>query len=147
MTSMATFVRQGIQDVNDLKGALQLAMQLEFATLPPYLCAEWSVDANNDPDQVGNMIGGIALQEMFHFALAGNMLAAIGGSPSVATADFIPKFANLHRLQPILTACEMQRTDFFIGRLPNFRRKRRLLSSRLRCTLSLGFSLERFSML
>jgi ferritin-like protein len=78
--------------VNGLKGALQLAMQLEFATLPPYLCAEWSADANNDPDQVGNMIGGIALQEMFHFALAGNMLAAIGGSPSVATADFIPKY-------------------------------------------------------
>jgi hypothetical protein len=92
MTSMATYVRQGIQDVNGLKGALQLAMQLEFATLPPYLCAEWSADANNDPDQVGNMIGGIALQEMFHFALAGNMLAAIGGSPSVATADFIPKY-------------------------------------------------------
>jgi len=67
-------------------------MQLEFATLPPYLCAEWSIDDNNDPDHVANTINGIALQEMYHFALAGNMLAAIGGTPSVARADFIPKY-------------------------------------------------------
>ena len=38
------------------------------------------------------MIQGIVVQEMFHFALAGNMLTAIGGTPSIANADFIPSY-------------------------------------------------------
>jgi hypothetical protein len=92
MISIAAFVQHGIADIDQLKEALQLAMQLEFATLPPYLCAEWSIDDNSDPGHVANTINGIALQEMYHFALAGNMLAAIGGTPSVARADFIPKY-------------------------------------------------------
>jgi hypothetical protein len=92
MISVARIVRDGINDIDQLKQALQLAMQLEFSTLPPYLCAEWSIDPANDPDQVTTTINGIAEQEMFHFALAGNMLAAIGGTPSVGNPDFIPKY-------------------------------------------------------
>ncbi len=94
MASIARFVQQGINTLDELKQALQLAMQLEFATLPPYLCAEWSIngDGDNDPDNVAATINGIAEQEMFHFALAGNILAAIGGVPSIANADFVPRY-------------------------------------------------------
>ena len=92
MASIARFVQQGINTPDELKEALQLAVQLEFATLPPYLCAEWSVNGDNDPDGVAGTINGIAQQEMFHFALAGNILAAIGVAPSVANSDFIPKY-------------------------------------------------------
>jgi hypothetical protein len=90
MTGIARFVQQGINDLGQLKDALQLAMQLEFATLPPYLCAQWSIENIGDP--VNQTIGDIAIQEMYHFALAGNMLTAIGGIPSVAHANFIPKY-------------------------------------------------------
>ena len=51
-------------------------MQLEFATIPPYLCAQWSV--KSDPDRVEGVLHKIVSQEMYHFALAGNLLSAIG---------------------------------------------------------------------
>src|SRR5262245_15506461 len=90
MKTIAQFVRDRITWLPDLQDALQTAMQLEFSTIPPYLCAQWSV--NDDPGGVSDMIGGVVLQEMFHFALAGNMLTAIGGVPSIANAAFIPSY-------------------------------------------------------
>jgi hypothetical protein len=38
------------------------------------------------------MIHGIVIQEMLHFALAGNMLSAIGGIPKVANAAFLTAY-------------------------------------------------------
>jgi Ferritin-like len=64
MKSIAQFVQDEISTLSDLKDALQTAMQLEFATIPPYLCAQWSI--NNDPGGVGGMIENIVVQEMFH---------------------------------------------------------------------------------
>jgi hypothetical protein len=92
MKTIAQFVHDGIASTDDLKAALQTAMQLEFSTIPPYLCAEWSIDFNNDPDNVATMIHGVVIQEMYHFALAGNTLSAIGGTPSIANAAFIPTY-------------------------------------------------------
>jgi Ferritin-like len=92
MKTIAQFVQDGIKSTPDLMDALQTAMRLEFSTLPPYLCAEWSIDFNNDPDDVMTMIHGIVIQEMYHFALAGNMLSAIGGKPSVANAAFLTTY-------------------------------------------------------
>jgi hypothetical protein len=65
-------------------------MQLEFSTIPPYLCAQWSINA--DPDGVADKIQDVVVQEMFHFALAGNILAAVGGTPNIANATFIPAY-------------------------------------------------------
>jgi hypothetical protein len=92
MKTIAQFVQTGITDLADLQTALQLAMQLEFATIPPYLCAQWSIDSSNDPSDVADMIQAIVVQEMFHFALAGNMLTAIGGTPSIANPAFVPSY-------------------------------------------------------
>lgn len=90
MKSIAQFVEDGISTLADLQAALQTAMQLEFATIPPYLCAQWSI--NDDPSNVDDMIQNIVVEEMFHFALAGNMLTAIGGTPSIANAAFVPSY-------------------------------------------------------
>ena len=90
MKTIAQFVEDRITTLSDLKDALQTAMQLEFSTIPPYLCAQWSI--NSDPGGVGGMIEDIVVQEMYHFALAGNMLTAIGGVPSIANAAFIPSY-------------------------------------------------------
>ena len=54
MKTIAQYVQDGISTLNDLQDALQTAMQLEFATIPPYLCAQWSI--NNDPSSVAAMI-------------------------------------------------------------------------------------------
>jgi hypothetical protein len=88
--TIAQFVKDRITSLQDLQDALQTAMQLEFATIPPYLCAQWSID--NDPASVADVIEGIVVQEMYHFALAGNMLSAIGGVPNLSDGTFIPAY-------------------------------------------------------
>jgi len=90
MKTIAQFVKDRITILSDLQDALETAMQLEFSTIPPYLCAQWSI--NSDPSDVADMIEGIVVQEMYHFALAGNMLTAIGGVPNIANAAFIPSY-------------------------------------------------------
>jgi hypothetical protein len=92
MKTIAQHIQDGISTLDDLKDALQTAMQLEFSTIPPYLCAQWSIDLDSDPSDVADTIQGIAVQEMHHFALAGNMLTAIGGTPNIANAAFIPSY-------------------------------------------------------
>ena len=94
MKTIAEFVQDGINTLADLQDALQTAMQLEFSTIPPYLCAQWSINGNNngDPSGVSGMIETIVVQEMYHFALAGNILSAIGGTPSIANAGFVPNY-------------------------------------------------------
>lgn len=64
--------------------ALQAAVTLEFATLPPYLSALWSV--KDDIGVVANSLRQIVQEEMLHLALAANMLVSIGGRPQLAAA-------------------------------------------------------------
>ncbi len=92
MLTIAQFVSSGIKDVECLKQALQLALRLEFSTIPPYLCAEWSINTENDPDHLAGLIKKIVIQEMNHFALAGNILAAIRGKPSVGNSNFLVNY-------------------------------------------------------
>jgi hypothetical protein len=77
-------------DLEWLKSALQAAVELEFATIPPYLCAMWSVKDQNDP--VRAMIRDIVLEEMSHMGTACNMLTAIGGTPLINTPDVVPTY-------------------------------------------------------
>src|SRR5262245_41269998 len=90
MKTIRQFVEAGIPALPDLKEALQLAMQLEFGTIPPYLCAQWSV--KEDRDRTEGVLHKVVSQEMYHFALAGNLLSAIGGVPRIANAVFLPKY-------------------------------------------------------
>ncbi|MGY4627233.1 ferritin-like domain-containing protein [Bradyrhizobium sp. USDA 4486] len=94
MKTIAEFVSSGIQNVSELQNALQLAMRVEFSTIPPYLCAQWSI--KNDPDRVEGILHRIVSQEMIHFALVGNLLCAIGGTPKIANRHFPPKYPLDH---------------------------------------------------
>jgi Ferritin-like len=69
MKTIAAFVGEGIATVPDLRDALQLAMQLEFSTIPPYLCALWSIDTNADPGGVAALIETIVIQEMYQWTI------------------------------------------------------------------------------
>src|SRR5262245_44855411 len=90
MKTNTEFVRRGIIDLADLRDALQLAIQLEIATIPPYLCAQCSI--KHEPDRVEGVLHRIVSQEMSHMALAGNILTAIGGKPQLANSDFLPSY-------------------------------------------------------
>lgn len=85
-------VEAGITTLAQLQGSLLTAIQLEFSTIPPYLCSQWSI--NSDPSDVSDMIQGVVVQEMLHFGLACNMYTATGGSLTgeIATPDFVPQY-------------------------------------------------------
>ena len=75
------------RDMGWLREALANAVQLELATLPPYLCAYWSIRADSTAK---DLIYGISMQEMKHMGLAANMLVGVGGTPEINTA--IPRY-------------------------------------------------------
>src|SRR5207248_223143 len=77
-------------DLDWLKKSLQAAIKLEFATLPPYLCAEWSVKSGLDP--IRRSIHVIVQEEMVHLGLMSNMLTAIGGTPEINRAQALPLY-------------------------------------------------------
>src|SRR5438552_5733226 len=88
--TLAQILGAGIKDAPTLQESLQSAIRLEFSTVPPYLCAEWSI--NDQADPVAGMIHTIVIQEMLHMGLAANMLVAIGGKPVMTRSDFAPNF-------------------------------------------------------
>lgn len=67
------------RDLTWLKQALQTALKLEFATLPPYLCAWWSIKSASG--RASDHLREVIMEEMLHLGLACNMLTAIGGTP------------------------------------------------------------------
>ena len=73
-----------------LEDALQIALQLELATLPPYLTARWTIKNLQDP--VSKSIKEIRGEEMLHFGLVCNLLVAIGGIPVIANNNVVPRY-------------------------------------------------------
>lgn len=67
---------------------LATAVQLEFATIPPYLCALWSIKDDRHP--VANSIREVVQEEMLHLALTCNLLAAF--DVEFKLSELAPKF-------------------------------------------------------
>lgn len=80
-----------IQDIADLQRHLQWALELEHATIPPYLCALYSLHdgANAEATRV---IKGVVMEEMLHLTLIANLLNAVGGKPVLDKPEFIPEY-------------------------------------------------------
>jgi hypothetical protein len=76
------------RDLKWLQDSLVNAVQLELATLPPYLCGYWSIKSTSDTT-AANLIRSIYMQEMKHMGLAANMLVGIGGTPVIAKAALV----------------------------------------------------------
>lgn len=64
-----------------LQNLLQNAVTLEFATMPPYLTALWSIKDERHP--IAKSIREIIHEEMIHMSFACNMLASLGVSPQI----------------------------------------------------------------
>lgn len=83
-----------IETLADLKNALQTAIELEHATIPPYLTANFTLfDTGND--QISNLIGSVVGEEMLHLSIACNILNAIGGNPVLNKPGFIPTYPGV----------------------------------------------------
>lgn len=69
-----------------IRQSLQYAIELELSTLPPYLCALWSIKDHRSP--VYGLIKGVCMNEMLHMGLVCNMLTALGGQPDIKNAYY-----------------------------------------------------------
>lgn len=78
------------RDLDWLKRSLQAALELELATIPPYLTAYWSIKKPTDPS--ARSIREVVVEEMLHLGLCCNLLAAIGGTPVLNTPSIIPRY-------------------------------------------------------
>lgn len=76
---------------SDLYPIIQSAIELEHATIPPYLTALFSIKDGYNL-QAAEIIESVVIEEMLHFTIACNLLNAIGGSPDVANPQFIPSY-------------------------------------------------------
>ncbi|MET8544803.1 ferritin-like protein [Kitasatospora sp. NPDC004799] len=82
-----------VDPVAEIRKQLQLAIEVEFATIPAYLCGLWSIKESGRPkkDMKGKdrkteayeLIESVVLEEMLHMGLACNMLTALGGKPVI----------------------------------------------------------------
>lgn len=84
-----------IESIADLQRHLQLAIEIEHATLPPYLAALYSLKDTGTSGRnyaTYGVILQVVQEEMLHLALACNLLNAVGGHPRLAYADFIPRY-------------------------------------------------------
>jgi hypothetical protein len=80
-----------ITTVEDLHAYLQVAMQLEHATIPPYLTALYSLHPTANADAY-RVIRVVAVEEMLHLTLAANLLNAVGGTPDLTAEGFVPLY-------------------------------------------------------
>lgn len=76
-----------------LKELLQAAVELELSTIPPYLCALYSMHQEGN-DEAKLVIRSVVVEEMLHMVLAANVLNAIGGQPRVGGPDHAPRYPH-----------------------------------------------------
>jgi hypothetical protein len=77
--------------------ALQIAIEIEHATIPPYLFALYSLKPGplggpGPNEEVAAILRSVIREEMVHLTLACNVLNALGGHPEIDRPDFIPKY-------------------------------------------------------
>jgi hypothetical protein len=75
----------------DLHAMVQSAIELEHSTIPPYLCAYFSLKPATN-QMAADIIRSVVLQEMLHMTIASNLLIALGGRPRINEPGFIPAF-------------------------------------------------------
>jgi hypothetical protein len=71
--------------------ALQQAVQLEHATIPPYLYALYSLLPGTN-GAVARTIQSVVVEEMLHMALVSNIMLGLGGGPVLDSPDVIPRY-------------------------------------------------------
>lgn len=80
-----------IYDIHSLRRHLQWAIEVEHSTLPPYLCAIYTIKEGHNPE-AAEILRSIFMEEMLHMTLAANLLNAVGGKPTLDHPGFLPSY-------------------------------------------------------
>ncbi len=96
---------RGLEDnrLHKLHESLRIAMELELSTIPPYLCALYSIKEGDrtktdyaakfgDNAEVSYLIRSVMMEEMLHFTLVGNILNAVKGEIKITDPNFVPSY-------------------------------------------------------
>jgi len=85
--------RARIKTLESLREHLQWPIELEHSTLPPYLCALYSLDPERNPEAV-EVVTSVFVEEMLHLTLAANLLNAVGGRPVLDAPQFMSGYPS-----------------------------------------------------
>ena len=80
--------------LEQLRNDLQTALELEHATIPPYLTALVSIKEEHN-GEVKRVLNTVLVQEMLHMTLVSNLLNAVGGKPSLTHKGFVLEYPNV----------------------------------------------------
>jgi hypothetical protein len=80
-----------VATIESLREHLQWASELEHSTIPPYLCALYSLDAGRNPEAT-EVLTSVVVEEMLHMTLAVNLLNAVGGRPQLDNQKLLPGY-------------------------------------------------------
>jgi hypothetical protein len=75
----------------DLFPLMQNAIELEHATIPPYLTAIFSLKPNTN-HEIRQLIHSVVIEEMLHMTISSNILNALGGEPEINHRSFVPDY-------------------------------------------------------
>ena len=78
---------------SSLREHLQWAIKLEHFTVPPYLCALYSLDVARNPE-ASEIVSSVLVEEMLHMTLAANLLNAVGGRPRLDSPAMLIGYPN-----------------------------------------------------
>ncbi len=116
-------IMQHTQILQKLKSHLQIAIELEHSTLPPYLFAYWSIcGISAHAKKASALILSVVREEMLHMGIVCNILNAIGGKPVISGNSFVPCFpcflpGHSHTVNPFtvhLMACNLHAVYTFM---------------------------------
>jgi Ferritin-like len=82
-----------------LREHLQWALEVEHFTIPPYLCALYSIPQGTNAVAAA-IIQSVAMEEMLHMVLVANLLNAIGGKPRVPLPLYPAPLPHIALLSP-----------------------------------------------
>jgi len=88
---MSTMTETTLKKLEHLRIQLQRAVQLEHATIPPYLTALYSLKPGLNLD-AQHVLRVVVVEEMLHLTLAANLLNAVGGNPNLMAPCFVPRY-------------------------------------------------------
>ncbi len=94
---MLKLSKKHVQDIqsadclSSLFPLVQNAIELEHATIPPYLTAMFSLKPGKER-AIWQVIHSIVIEEMMHMTIAANILNALGGKPDINHPAFVPNY-------------------------------------------------------
>ena len=91
------------ETLENLHEHLRIAMMLELSTIPPYLCAMYTLKVGDttkpnykeefgDNAEAMSIIRSVMMEEMLHLTLAGNVLNAVGGEVMLNDPQYVPEY-------------------------------------------------------